>query len=52
MAVTKKSSSIFSAFSNRSRRPEVGQYVTYTLTADKQGRPRASDATLPGWRSS
>ena len=39
-----------SAFSNRSRRPEVGQYVTYTLTADKKGRPRASDATLPGDR--
>ena len=39
-----------SAFSNRSRRPEIGQYVTYTLTADKQGRPRASDATLPGDR--
>jgi len=39
-----------SAFSNRSRRPEVGQYVTYTLSTDKQGRPRADNATLPGDR--
>jgi len=39
-----------SALSNRGRRPEIGQYVTYTLTADKQGRPRAADATLPGDR--
>ena len=39
-----------SAFSNRSRRPEIGQYVTYTLSADKQSRPRASDDTLPGDR--
>ncbi len=40
-----------SAFSNRNRRPEVGQYVTYTLSADKQGRPRAANATLPGDRT-
>lgn len=37
-----------SAFSNRGRRPEAGQYITYTLSADKQGRPRAIKATLPG----
>ena len=40
-----------SALSNRSRRPEVGQYVTYTLSSDRQGRPRAADATLPGDRA-
>lgn len=37
-----------SAFPNRARRPEIGQFVTYTLTADGQGRPRAMSATLPG----
>ena len=37
-----------SAFSNRSRRPEINQVVTYTLSTDKQGRPRAENATLPG----
>lgn len=37
-----------SAFSSRGRRPEVGQYVTYTLSSDKQGRPRAANAMLPG----
>jgi cold shock CspA family protein len=40
-----------SAFSNRNRRPDIGQYVTYTLSADKQGRPRAANATLPGDRA-
>lgn len=39
-----------SAFSNRGRRPEVGQIVTYALSTDQQGRPRASKATLPGDR--
>jgi len=37
-----------SAFGNRNRRPEVGQLVTYMLSRDAQGRPRASKATLPG----
>lgn len=40
-----------SAFRSRARRPEIGQYVTYTLSFDKQGRPRAADATLPGDRA-
>ena len=39
-----------SALSNRNRRPEVGQTVSYTLSADKQGRLRAIRATLPGDR--
>lgn len=39
-----------SAFSNRDRRPEIGQIVTYALSTDDQGRPRASKATLPGDR--
>jgi len=39
-----------SAFGNRSRRPEIGQYVTYTLSTDKQGRPRAANTTLPADR--
>jgi len=39
-----------SAFSNRDRRPEVGQIVTYAKFTDDQGRPRASKATLPGDR--
>ena len=38
------------AFSNRDRRPEVGQMVTYELSSDKQGRPRAIKATLTGDR--
>jgi uncharacterized membrane protein YsdA (DUF1294 family)/cold shock CspA family protein len=38
------------AFSNRNRRPEVGQMVTYELSSDKQGRPRAIKATLTGDR--
>jgi len=39
-----------SALSNRDRRPEVGQYVTYALSVDDRGRPRATKATLPGDR--
>ncbi len=38
------------AFSNRNRRPAVGQIVTYALSSDKQGRPRAIKATLTGDR--
>jgi uncharacterized membrane protein YsdA (DUF1294 family)/cold shock CspA family protein len=41
-----------SAFSNRDRRPEAGQVVTYALSTDNQGRPRAMKATLPGDRLS
>ena len=40
-----------SGFSKKNRRPEIGQYITYTLSSDKQGRPRAADATLPGDRA-
>ncbi len=36
------------AFSNRNRRPVVGEIVTYTQSSDKQGRPRAINATLTG----
>ena len=36
------------AFGNRNRRPEVGELVTYAITKDRQGRPRAEGATLPG----
>lgn len=38
------------AFSNRGRRPDVGQIVTYALSTDKQGRPCAANATLAGDR--
>jgi len=38
------------AFSNRKRRPELDELVTYTLSADKHGRPCAVNATLPGDR--
>ena len=41
-----------SALSNRHRRPAVGQVVTYAISFDAQGRPRASRATLPGDRLS
>ena len=34
------------SFSNRSRRPKVGQIVTYDISTDKQGRPCAVKATL------
>jgi uncharacterized membrane protein YsdA (DUF1294 family)/cold shock CspA family protein len=37
-----------SAFRNRNRRPEINQLVTYALSTDKQGRPRAKNATLAG----
>jgi uncharacterized membrane protein YsdA (DUF1294 family)/cold shock CspA family protein len=39
-----------SALGNRNRRPEIGQYVTYTLSTDKQGRAQAFKAALPGDR--
>ncbi len=38
------------AFSNRKRRPEINQVVTYALSTDKQGRPCAVKATLAGDR--
>jgi cold shock CspA family protein len=41
-----------SAFGNRDRRPNVGEYVTYAMSSDKQGRPCAAKATLPGDRLS
>ena len=37
-----------SALSNRSRRPELDEVVTYSVSTDKQGRPCAADATLAG----
>ncbi|MEA1049143.1 cold shock and DUF1294 domain-containing protein [Lamprobacter modestohalophilus] len=36
------------AFKNRSRRPELGQIVTYIISSDQQGRPCAANATLTG----
>lgn len=36
------------AFKNRSRRPELGQIVTYNISSDQQGRPCAANATLAG----
>lgn len=38
------------AFSNRKRRPDINQVVTYALSTDKQGRPCAARATLAGER--
>jgi len=38
------------AFGNRVRRPEINQVVTYALSAGKQGRPCAVNATLAGDR--
>ena len=38
------------AFANRTRRPTVGQVVTYTISTDRQGRPCAANATLAGDR--
>ena len=38
------------SFSNRNRRPEINQIVTYTLSADSQGRPCAINARRPGDR--
>lgn len=37
-----------SAFYERGSRPERGKVVTYTLSADEKGRPRAVKATLAG----
>jgi uncharacterized membrane protein YsdA (DUF1294 family)/cold shock CspA family protein len=37
-----------SAFSNQSRRPEVHEVVTYSLSKDKQGRSCAANAVLAG----
>lgn len=39
-----------SAFSNRSVPPGVGQIVTFTLSQDNQGRPRAVDVARAGER--
>ena len=36
------------AFSNRIRRPEINEVVTYSISKDKQGRPCAANATLAG----
>ena len=36
------------AFSNRNRRPEIGEVVTYAVTKDEQGRTRAANATYAG----
>lgn len=38
------------AFSNRNRRPEINQLITYALSTDKKGRPCAAKATLAGDR--
>ena len=38
------------AFSNRNRRPEINQLLSYVLSTDKQGRPCAVKATLAGDR--
>lgn len=38
------------ALGNRNRRPEVNQVVTFALSTDRQGRPRAEKATLAGDR--
>jgi len=36
------------SFGNRNRRPEINDVITYTLSSDKQGRPRAVNASLAG----
>ena len=38
------------AFANRGRRPEINQTVTFNVSCDPQGRPRAVHATLAGDR--
>jgi len=38
------------ALGNRGRIPEIGQVVTYSISADNQGRPCAANATLAGDR--
>lgn len=37
-----------SAFANRDRRPQLNEVVTFTLSSDERGRPRAVDASLAG----
>jgi uncharacterized membrane protein YsdA (DUF1294 family)/cold shock CspA family protein len=37
-----------SALSNRNRRPELNEVVTFAVSKDKQGRPCAVNATLAG----
>lgn len=37
-----------SAFANRGRRPQFNEMVTFTLSSDERGRPRAVDASLAG----
>jgi len=39
-----------SALSNRNRRPELNEVVTYSVSKDKHGRPCAANATLAGDR--
>ncbi|HUT40144.1 MAG TPA: cold shock and DUF1294 domain-containing protein [Gammaproteobacteria bacterium] len=39
------------AFANRNLRPELNASLSYTLSADRQGRPCAADAILAGDRS-
>lgn len=41
-----------SAFANRDRRPQLNQVLTYVLSYDEQGRPRAVEASLAGDRPS
>ncbi|WP_323846581.1 DUF1294 domain-containing protein [Microbulbifer magnicolonia] len=36
------------AFANRQRRPQTGDVVTFELSSDRQGRPRAIKAVLAG----
>jgi uncharacterized membrane protein YsdA (DUF1294 family)/cold shock CspA family protein len=36
------------AFKNRGRRPQINQYVTYTHSKDRQGRPCAIDVSFVG----
>ncbi len=39
------------SFSHRARRPEAGEIVTYVLTANSKGQPRAEDAAFVGDRA-
>ena len=39
-----------SALSNRNRRPDLNEVVTYSVSKDKHGRPCAANATLAGDR--
>lgn len=36
------------AFSNRNRRPQINDVVTFSMSSDKQGRPCAASAVLAG----